>query len=70
MAIDPEARIRYLSLALLAQKLIDALIDLVERDQEQGLDANLNEALESLIALTRPRPRRHPTTQSPGLRQL
>jgi hypothetical protein len=54
---DPEVRIRYLTLSLFAQSVIDALIAFVEQGNQENLDACLSEAVESL---------RHATGAGPG----
>ena len=56
---NPEARIPYLSLALLAQKVIDCLIEFKERGEKPSLfDDTLGEALKKLQAATPQEPRR------------
>ena len=51
-ASSSEARMKYLSLALFAQRLIDALIDFVEAEKSQTLDKYIHEAIASLESLS------------------
>ncbi len=51
-ASSPEARMKYLSLALFAQRLIDALIDFVEAGESHTLDGYIREAIASLERLS------------------